>query len=53
VDGKCWFPKDKNPPDQLALGHLVFDYEIMPPTPAERITFEQIININLLRKLTG
>lgn len=53
VDGKCWFPKDKNPPDQLAAGHLVFDYEIMPPTPAERITFEQIININLLRKLTG
>ena len=53
VDGKCYFMKDKNPPDQLALGHLTFDYEIMPPTPAERITFEQIINIDMLKKVTG
>ena len=53
VDGKCYFPKDKNPPDQLAAGRLYFAYEIMPPTPAERITFEQVINIELLRKLTG
>jgi phage tail sheath protein FI len=53
VDGKCYFLKDKNPPDQLALGHLTFTYEIMPPTPAERITFEQVINIDLLKKLIG
>lgn len=53
VDGKCYFLKDKNPPDQLANGHLTFSYEIMPPTPAERITFEQVINIELLKKLTG
>jgi len=53
VDGKCWFPKDKNPPDQLAAGRLHFDYSIMPPTPAERITFTQIIDINILKKLTG
>ena len=51
VDGKCYFLKDKNPSDQLALGHLTFTYEIMPPTPAERITFEQVINIDLLKKL--
>jgi Phage tail sheath protein FI len=53
VDGKCYFIKDKNPSDQLALGRLTFTYEIMPPTPAERITFEQVINIDLLKKLTG
>jgi hypothetical protein len=53
VDGKCYFLKDKNPSDQLALGHLTFTYEIMPPTPAERITFEQVINIDLLKKLAG
>jgi phage tail sheath protein FI len=53
VDGKCYFLKDKNPSDQLALGHLTFTYEIMPPTPAERITFEQVINMDLLKKLTG
>lgn len=53
VDGRCYFLKDKNPPDQLALGHVTFTYEIMPPTPAERITFEQVINIEMLKKLTG
>jgi phage tail sheath protein FI len=53
VDGKCYFLKDKNPSDQLALGHLTFTYEMMPPTPAERITFEQVINIELLKKLSG
>lgn len=53
VDGKCYFLKDKNPQDKLALGNLTFTYEIMPPTPAERITFEQVINIELLKKLTG
>jgi len=53
VDGKCYFLKDKNPESELALGHLTFTYEIMPPTPAERITFEQVINIELLKKLRG
>ena len=53
VDGKCYFLKDKNPEVNLANGHLTFTYEIMPPTPAERITFEQVINIELLKKLIG
>ncbi len=53
VDGKCYFPKDKNPESELANGHLTFTYEIMPPTPAERITFEQVINIEMLKKLIG
>lgn len=53
VDGKCYFLKDKNPPSELANGHITFSYEIMPPTPAERITFEQVINLELLKKLTG
>ena len=46
------FLKRKNPPDKLANGHLTFTYEIMPPTPAERITFEEVINTELLKKLT-
>ncbi len=53
VDGKCYFLESKNPPEQLAAGHVVFNYEIMFPTPAERITFEEVINIELLKKLTG
>lgn len=51
VDGKCIYNKDKNPPTELALGHVTFDIEFLPPTPAERITFESFIDINLFRNL--
>ncbi len=51
IDGKCTFNPDKNPPTEIANGHLTFDIEFMPPTPAERITFESFIDINLLRSL--
>jgi phage tail sheath protein FI len=51
IDGKCKFNPDKNPPASTAEGHLLFDIEYMPPTPAERITFESFINIELLRNL--
>jgi len=53
IDGKCSYNASKNPPTEIANGHLVFDVEFMPPTPAERITFESFININLLKSLTG
>jgi len=53
TDGKCKFNPDKNPPSEIANGHLTFDIEFMPPTPAERITFESFINIELLKNLTG
>nr|DAU52939.1 MAG TPA: sheath tube [Caudoviricetes sp.] len=51
IDGKCTFNPDKNPASELANGHLVFDIEFMPPTPAERISFESFINIELLKSL--
>jgi len=51
VDGKCIYNKDKNPATELALGHVTFDIEFLPPTPAERITFESFIDINLFRNL--
>jgi len=53
IDGKCSFDKSKNPETEIALGHLTFDIEFMPPTPAERITFESFINIELLKSLGG
>ena len=53
IDGKCKFNPDKNPPEEISNGHLLFDIEFMPPTPAERITFESFINIELLRNLGG
>lgn len=51
IDGKCSFNQDKNPTTELANGHLVFDIEFMPPTPAERLTFESFIDIELLKSL--
>lgn len=51
IDGKCTYNQDKNPASEIANGHLVFDIEFMPPTPAERITFESFINIELLKSL--
>lgn len=53
IDGKCWYDPAKNPTTEIALGHLTFDIEFMPPTPAERISFESFINIELLKKLGG
>ena len=51
IDGKCTFNQDKNSTTELANGHLLFDIEFMPPTPAERISFESFIDINLLKSL--
>ena len=51
IDGKCSFNESKNPTTELANGHLVFDVEFMPPTPAERISFESFIDIELLKSL--
>lgn len=51
VDGTCTFDPAKNPPTEIALGHLTFDINFMPPTPAERITFESLVDITLLQGL--
>jgi uncharacterized protein len=51
IDGKCFYNPDKNPVTEIANGHLTFDVEFMPPTPAERITFESFIDIELLKSL--
>ncbi|MBF0481269.1 MAG: phage tail sheath subtilisin-like domain-containing protein [Desulfovibrionaceae bacterium] len=51
VGGNCWFDRGRNDPAELALGHIVFNYSFMPPPPAERITFESLVDINMLKKL--
>ena len=51
IDGKCTFNQDKNPTTELANGHRLFDIKFIPPTPAERITFESFIDIELLKSL--
>ena len=51
IDGKCTYNVDKNPVTEIANGHILFDVEFMPPVPAERITFESFIDIELLTSL--
>lgn len=51
IDGRCTFDKTKNTPTDIAAGHLTFDVTFMPPTPAERISFQSFIDITLLKKL--
>lgn len=48
---RCDFIPEDNPATQIANGQLVFQNTLMPPTPAERITFQSRIDINLLSAL--
>lgn len=51
IDGSCTYDVTKNPVVEIAAGHLTLDIAFMPPVPAERITFESFIDINLLQTL--
>lgn len=51
VDGVCTYDPALNPPTEIAAGHLLFSLNIMPPTPAERITFNSFVDITLLKSL--
>lgn len=51
VDGECAFDKNENPPAEIAAGKLKYSLSLMPPPPAERITFDTFIDINLLKAL--
>lgn len=53
LDGKAWFDQAKNTATEIAAGHLVFDYDFMPPVPAERVSFDSFINIDYLKSLGG
>ena len=48
---ECTYEPANNAPDQLALGRVTFNITMMPPTPAERITFLSFIDINLLSSI--
>ena len=45
------FEASKNPPTEIAAGHITFTNNMMPPTPGERITYDRVIDISLLNNL--
>jgi len=48
---KVVYNKADNPADQLAKGHIVFTRIYMGAPPAERVTFNNVLDITLLSKL--
>lgn len=53
VDGECLYIPEDNPAEEIAAGHLTFQINFMPPTPAERITFSTFLDISLLNTLNA
>lgn len=51
VAGAATYNPTENPPSGVAVGQLVFDIDVMPPPPAERITFNVFIDTTLLSQL--
>jgi phage tail sheath protein FI len=51
VAGAASFDPAENPSTQIAAGQLTFDIDVMPPPPAERITFQAFIDVTLLEQL--
>jgi phage tail sheath protein FI len=51
VAGSSSYDPAENPPEQIAAGHLVFDIDVMPPPPAERLSFTVYIDSTLLTTL--
>lgn len=51
VAGTATYDPAENPPSSVASGQLVFDIDVMPPPPAERITFNVFIDSTLLSQL--
>lgn len=51
IAGTATFNPSENPPSQIAAGQLVFDIDVMPPPPAERLTFNVYIDSTLLSQL--
>jgi phage tail sheath protein FI len=51
VSGSASFDPAQNPSTQIAAGQLIFSLDVMPPPPAERITFQTFIDVSLLQQL--
>jgi len=51
--GSASYNPVENPTAQVAAGQLVFDIDVMPPPPLERLTFNVFIDTTLLSQLSG
>lgn len=51
IGGQCSYNPAENLASQLAAGQLTFDISVMPPPPAEEISFNVYVNTALLNTL--
>ena len=51
LGGTIEFLKQDNSDAAMAAGQLTFHVELMGPTPAERITYNQVVNINMIQNI--
>jgi len=53
LGGECWYDEARNPPKNLELGNVIFNYKLTIPPPFERGTFETEITDEYLVNLGG
>ena len=51
INGKCWADPALNTPDLIAQGKVTFDFDFVPPYPAEHITFRSALNNSYLEEV--
>jgi len=53
LGGECWYDEARNPPKNLEMGNVVFNYKLTIPPPFERGTFDTEITDEYLVNLGG
>jgi|GEM_PF-6117294 len=51
--GEAYYDENKNTAQSLADGHITFSYRACPLASAERITFEDVLDITIIAKTLG
>ncbi|XVJ50907.1 MAG: phage tail protein [Vampirovibrio sp.] len=51
IDGNAWADPARNPPEQIAAGNIVIDFDFAPTYPAERITLRSAVNNGYLTEI--
>lgn len=51
IDGDCWPDPDLNSADQVAQGHVYWDFDFSAVNPAERLTFRSMLTNKYLTEI--
>lgn len=51
LGGDCWVDPELNTPDQIAAGHVTWDFDFTPVYPAEHLTFRSHLVNNYIKEI--